>query len=205
MLLFYDTLPTLKIYPVQITTFQRGFDPRSGFLSRYCGRSGAFIFSCAAAFLFLLPARAAAGVTLAELKADPKLTPERFIKYFADFKFELGRDVRPPETFLARKSGDCDDFATLAANVLREKGYTTKLVAVFMPKDVHVVCYVKESAAYLDYNCRKLKSPLVKCDEGLAAIAGSVAASFRTDWRSASEFTFEEKDNTRHFVMTEFR
>ena len=147
--------------------------------------------------------RALAGVTLDELRAEPNLTPERFIKHFADFKFALGRDVQKPETFLKSQAGDCDDFATLAADVLRERGYTTRLVAVFMPNDVHVVCYVKETNSYLDYNCRKQTSPLVKCDQELAAIAASVAASFRTQWRTVSEYTFQ--DGVRKFVSTEFR
>ncbi len=146
---------------------------------------------------------AAAGVTLEDLKADPNLTPESFMKYFSDFKFELNRDVRPPDMFLADRSGDCDDFSTLAAALLREKGYSTRLVVVFMPSDVHVVCYVSEAHSYLDYNRRKQASPLMKCDSGLTAIADSVAQSFRTDWRSVSEFTLE--GGTRHFVMTEFR
>jgi len=149
-----------------------------------------------------LSARHTPALTLAELRADPNLTPERFIKHFADFRFELARDVRQPESFLAAQSGDCDDFATLAAELLREKGYTTRLVAVFMPDCVHVVCYVKETKGYLDYNCRRQASPLVKCDEGLTAIAASVAGSFRAHWRSASEFTLQ--NGARHFVMTVF-
>ncbi len=141
-------------------------------------------------------------LSLAELRADRGLTPERFMAYFADFKFELEREVRKPDVFLQSRSGDCDDFATLAANVLREKGYTTRLVVVFMPDTVHVVCYVAETKSYLDYNCRKNSSPLVKCDGNLSAIAGSIAASFRLPWQSVSEFTVQ--DGGRHFVMTEF-
>jgi hypothetical protein len=152
---------------------------------------------------FLLPAGMAEDLTLTELRAASKLTPERLMAYFADFKFELSRQVRQPETFLAKHSGDCDDFETLAADLLREKGYSTRLVAVFMPHDVHVVCYVAETNSYLDYNRRKLASPLVKCEGDLAAIAASVAQSFRSPWRSASEFTFE--NGIRHFVSTVFR
>jgi hypothetical protein len=143
-------------------------------------------------------------LTLAELRGDAKLTPERFIKYFADFKFELNRTVRKPETFLAAQAGDCDDFATLAAELLREKGYTTRLVVIFMPDAVHVVCYVQEANCYLDYNCRKKLAPLVKCGSQLSDIAASVAESFHSPWRSVSEFT-SERDGTRHFVSTEFR
>jgi hypothetical protein len=152
---------------------------------------------------FLLPAVLAGAATLADLRADPKLTSERLMAYFADFKFELSRQVRQPETFLASRSGDCDDFATLAADLLREKGYSTRLVAVFMPHDVHVVCYVAESHGYLDYNRRKQASPLVKCEENLTAIAASVAQSFRSPWRSASEFTF--RNGGKRFVSTVFR
>lgn len=142
-------------------------------------------------------------VTLDELRADPALTPERFIKRFQDFKFQPGRDVSQPAAFLQRKAGDCDDFATLAADVLREHGYSTRLVVVYMPHDVHVVCYVGETNSYLDFNRRKKASPLVKCKADLSAIAASVAGSFRTQWRSASEFTF--KNGVRRFVWTVFR
>jgi hypothetical protein len=152
---------------------------------------------------WLVPAACARDITLAELRADPKLTPERLMGYFADFKFALGCNVRGPDAFLASHSGDCDDFATLAADLLREKGYSTRLVVVFMPHDVHVVCYVAETNSYLDYNRRKQSSPLVKCDADLAAIAASVAQSFKSSWRSVSEFKFQK--GARHFVSTVFR
>jgi hypothetical protein len=151
---------------------------------------------------FLLYTRTVSAVTLAELQADSNLTPERLMKYFADFKFKQSRNVRQPEVFLETQTGDCDDFATLAAALLRQKGYTTRLMAVFMAKEVHVVCYVNEIHSYLDYNRRKNPSPLVKCEAVLSTIGATVAASFRTQWRSVSEFTFQ--DGIRHFVMTEF-
>ncbi|GDY20956.1 hypothetical protein LBMAG56_23020 [Verrucomicrobiota bacterium] len=144
----------------------------------------------------------AAAATLEELRADPKLTPERFIQQFADFKFSLGRSVRKPEAFLSARAGDCDDFATLAADVLRQKGYTPRLVAVFMPHAVHVVCYVAETKSYLDFNRRAQAAPLVSSNGELANIAASVAKSFRADWRSVSEFTF--RNGTRSFVKSEF-
>jgi len=150
-----------------------------------------------------LPSRVARAVTLAELRAEPHLTPEGLIKHFANFKFELGRETRSPDAFLARQAGDCDDFATLAAALLREKGYSTRLVAVFMPNEVHVVCYVAETKSYLDYNRRKEASPLMKCDADLGVIAASVAKSFRCQWRSVSEFTL--RNGMRHFVSTVFR
>ena len=150
-----------------------------------------------------LPAAWARMVTLAELRDTPNLTPERLMAFFADFKFELSRQVQAPETFLANRAGDCDDFATLAADLLRERGYTTRLIVVYMPHDVHVVCYVGETRNYLDYNRRKEASPLVKCDSDLGAIANSVSQSFRCPWRSASEFTFH--NGAKRFVSTVFR
>ena len=150
----------------------------------------------------LLPAGWAGALTLAELRADPKLTPARLMAHFTDFKFQPGRQVRPAETFLASRSGDCDDFATLAADLLREKGYSPRLVVVFMPHDVHVVCYVTETRSYLDFNRRKQPAPLVKCDGDLGAIAARVAQSFRSPWRSVSEFTFRK--GVKRFVSTVF-
>jgi hypothetical protein len=153
--------------------------------------------------LLLALCQRASALTLAELKADDRLTPERLIKRFAGFKFQLGRNVQQPEEFLKNGSGDCDDFATLAADVLRRKGYSTRLVVVYLSAEAHVVCFVAEAGGYLDYNRRNEASPIVKCDPTLAAIGESVAASFRARWRSASEFSFE--DGAKRFVETEFR
>jgi hypothetical protein len=155
-----------------------------------------------AVLCLLLPAGLARAVTLAELRADPNLTPARLMAHFADFKFELNRQVRPPATFLASRAGDCDDFATLAADLLREKGYSTRLVVVYLPHDVHVVCYVAETRSYLDFNRRQQASPLMKCDQDLASIAASVARSFHSSWRSVSEFTFH--NGAKRFVTTVF-
>jgi hypothetical protein len=187
---------------VSIASFQRFSRPGPKLLGASLSGRFASLLSGLAILACLLPAGGAKAVTLAELRADPKLTPERLMTYFADFKFEPSRQVRPPETFLANRSGDCYDFATLAADLLREKGYSPRLVAVFMPHDVHVVCYVAETHSYLDYNRRKQASPLVKCDGDLAAIAARVAQSFRSPWRSVSEFTF--RNGVRRFVSTVF-
>ena len=138
--------------------------------------------------------RPSATVTLATLRNDPNLTPERFGQYFCDFEFKLGAVRQAPESFLASKAGDCDDFACLAAEVLREKRYTTKLVAVFMKGQTHVVCYVDEIHGYLDYNLRKEASAIQIASGKLEEIADKVAAYFRTPWRSASEFSYEANE-----------
>jgi hypothetical protein len=141
-------------------------------------------------------------VTLEQLRKKDQLTPEQFAAYFKDFEFELLEEVQPPEIFLARRSGDCDDYATLAADILKEKGYTPKLVVVFMPRDVHVVCYIPETKSYLDYNLRNRNLRTVPSDGTLTDIAQKVAKSFNSTWYCVSEFTFT--NGNRHFVYTDF-
>jgi hypothetical protein len=141
--------------------------------------------------------------TLKDLEGQTKLTPEGLLRKFANFKFKLFDGVQPREQFLATQTGDCDDFATLAADLLGEHGYTTHLVAVTMEQQVHVVCYVAEANAYLDYNNRKLTAPLVPTNGRLADIAGKVARSFHSTWRCASEYIF--KDGVQHMVKTDFK
>ena len=141
-------------------------------------------------------------VTLKELIDDPHLTPETFARHFSGFGFQLSEVVQRPEAFLASKKGDCDDYATLAADLLRSKGYTTRLVVVFMPKDIHVVCYVAETSSYLDYNCRDCPNPAIPCEGTLSDIADKVAKSFHASWHCVSEFTF--KEGVRHFVFSDF-
>jgi hypothetical protein len=132
--------------------------------------------------------------TVEQLRNDPCLTPERFGQYFRDFEFKLGAARQTPQTFLAAKAGDCDDFSCLAAELLREKRYTTKLVAVFMNGQTHVVCYVEEVRGYLDYNLRKERSAVQSTSGKLEDIADKVAAYFRTPWHSASEFNYEANE-----------
>jgi hypothetical protein len=141
-------------------------------------------------------------MTLNDLRRDASLTPESLIRRFANFKFKLIDGVQPHSDFLASQTGDCDDFATLAADVLREKGYSTHLIAVFMEKQVHVVCYVTEAKAYLDYNNRKKASPLVPTSGALSDIAGKVAQSFHAPWRCVSEYTYN--NGVQHTITTDF-
>lgn len=145
---------------------------------------------------------AADSVTLEELRADIGLTPERFASHFATFEFQLREKVQTPEAFLAAKNGDCDDYATLAADVLRQRGYTPKLVVVFMPKDIHVVCYIPETKSYLDFNARNSDKPAIPSNGGLDEIADEVAKSFGSTWHCVSEFTFQ--NGVRKVVQVDF-
>lgn len=129
-------------------------------------------------------------ITLEDLRSQRDLTPYEFASHFKGFQYAFRKSVQPPKVFLASKSGDCDDYSTLAAAVLREKGYTPRLIAVRMPGVVHVVCYIEEVNGYLDYNNRNSAETLVSCANDLAAIAQSVGISYQLNWTSVSEFTF---------------
>jgi hypothetical protein len=130
------------------------------------------------------------GVTLDELRNDPDLTPRKLMARLSRFKYELHVEVQKPEDFLATETGDCDDFAILAATVLRDKGYTPRLIAVRMPGLTHVVCYIPQIGSYLDYNNRVYFRPLIKCKPELNEIADRVSKSFDSSWTTASEFLY---------------
>jgi len=140
------------------------------------------------------------GLTLEEIRETPELTPGRLAAYFSDFEFKFRREIQPPKVFLASRSGDCDDFSTLAASVLREKGFTPRLIAVRMPGVVHVVCYVEETRSYLDYNYRGYFDRTVSSGRDIEEIADSVAKSYELEWTSASEFTYQ--DRAKRLVRT---
>lgn len=131
-------------------------------------------------------------ITIEELRCDPKMSPDRFASHFKNFKYEFRAAVQTPEEFLATECGDCDDYATLAATILKEKGFTPRLVAVRMKKLVHVVCYVEETKTILDFNHRKNPSRARTSGYSLAEIATSIGRDFKEPWTSASEFTFEK-------------
>ncbi|MDB6129756.1 MAG: hypothetical protein JWM04_863 [Verrucomicrobiales bacterium] len=132
----------------------------------------------------------AQALTLSELRQVPNMTPEKFASYFKDFKFQFHAEVQDADIFLKSKSGDCDDYATVAADVLSRAGFTPRMVAVRMKGETHVVCYIEETHSYLDYNYRKEASPLIPSDGSLIDVANKVAASFERGWIATYEFTF---------------
>jgi hypothetical protein len=140
--------------------------------------------------LLAIPVSNISALTFNELKQTPRITPEKLAAYFKDFAFKFHEEVQDPDVFLATKSGDCDDFATLAAAVLSKNGYTPKLVAIRMKGETHVVCYVAECKGYLDYNFRADSHPIIPCSGSLPEIAKKVAESFGRDWIATYEFTF---------------
>lgn len=120
-------------------------------------------------------------------------TPHQFVQRFAKFQFAFHKKIQRPDVFLASRSGDCDDFATLADAVLRRSGYTPRLFAVRMKEVTHVVCYIPETNAYIDYNNRAKSNPLVQTDGSLPDIADKVARSFGSTWHAAYEFSYQDK------------
>jgi hypothetical protein len=179
----------------------------TGFRQRIIARSHGLLWrNCyAAAFAVLLALFlpvAARSEDWMQLQSQKNLTPEGLMRYFADFSFELGAQVQDPATFIRRKRGDCDDFANLAATLLTNRGYEPKLVVVMMEKQTHVVCYVKEAQGFLDYNHRAEPHPIVASDGSLEDIATKVAAYFRSRWRMASEFKYQ--NNATIFLDSTF-
>jgi len=141
-------------------------------------------------------------LTLEELQSDATLAPGTVARRFADFKYRFHAEVQVPQVFLSKRSGDCDDYATLAADLLKARGFAPRLISVRMKKVVHVVCYVEDVGGYLDYNKRTCADGLVRSGNTLAEIADKVAASFGTTWASVSEFTY--RDGMKRLVQTSF-
>ena len=144
--------------------------------------------------------QSAQALTMRQLKDIQHLTPEQLAQQFADFEFKFHAEVQDHDVFLRTKSGDCDDFATVAAEVLAEKGYTPRMIAVRMKGETHVVCYIDETQSYLDYNTRKDAKPLVPCSPDITVIAHKVAESFGRDWVATYEFTYSESDKCKRLV-----
>ncbi len=155
-------------------------------------RGRAWIWAVAACCVVMTAPGRAGGDALALLRERTDLTPERLVRLVGDFRFELRERVQDPAVFLERKCGDCDDFARLAATLLADRGYKTKLVVIMMEKQTHVVCYVKEAGGFLDFNRRGEAKPVVASGGTLEEIADQVAAYFRSRWRMASEFKYQE-------------
>lgn len=150
--------------------------------------------------LWALAGGSGGALTLEELRRESNLTPQRFARFFSEFKYQFHAEVQEPEVFLATESGDCDDYAVVAAMVLLEKGYHTRLMAVRMPGVTHVVCYVEETKCYLDYNNRMYLIKTANAEGTLRDIARKVAKSFNASWTSASEFVYT--NGVRRMVAT---
>ena len=72
-----------------------------------------------------------------------------------------------------------------------------------MQRDTHVVCYVAEVKAYLDFNLRHQESPRVPSVGSLKDIATTVADYFHQDWYAVCEFTY--RHGVHQVTLTDFR
>lgn len=130
---------------------------------------------------------------LKDLEDEPNMTAKRFASLFEDFAYDYHSYVQSPNAFLRKRTGDCDDYAILADHILgRRAGLKTRLIRVELVNSRvnHVVCYVTENKAYLDYNNRKYFFTLTRSGPTLREIAGKVADSFGKNWTVATEYTY---------------
>lgn len=142
-------------------------------------------------------------VTLADLLSDPEMTPKRFADYFENFQYEYHEEVQDPVVFLRTQRGDCDDYAILSDYVLGRRGLETRLVHVRMVgQEAHDVCYVVSVRSYLDYNLRAYYRNLERSGPTVREIATKVAESFKSNWTSASEYTYTYDEGVKHMVFT---
>lgn len=132
------------------------------------------------------------------LHRESKLTPKKFSRMFAEFDYKLFDYVQAPNDFLRTQKGDCDDYACLADEVLRPKGFETRLVHIRLVGMIsHAVCYITENGAYLDYNNRNVFFTMTRSDPSLRKIAAKVAHSLNANWTSAFEFEFSYADQRK--------
>jgi hypothetical protein len=141
---------------------------------------------------------------LKDLEAEPNMTPGRFADLFADFDYTYYPSVQSPHIFLRDRNGDCDDYAILASHVLGLRDFKTRLVRVELvgTRINHVVCYVMEKKAYLDYNNRKYSFNLERSGATLRDIAAKVADSFEKNWTTATEYTYTYAEGRQRALYT---
>lgn len=150
--------------------------------------------------LVLADARA---LTVFDLLTEPGLTPKKFAAKFERFEYEFDPFVQPAEVFLRREIGDCDDYAILADNILKQRGFQTRIIHIrLVGRVAHAVCYVDDAKAFLDFNNRRYFRNLERSGRRLREIADEVASSFKGNWTSVSEFTYDYKEGKKHFART---
>lgn len=152
----------------------------------------------------LFAAKTGDSLSLQHLESLPNLTPKSFANLFEDFDYEYYPYVQSPHAFLRKRRGDCDDYAILADHVLGRRGYKTRLIRVQLvdSRINHVVCYLTEQKAYLDYNNRRVFFTLARSGPTLREIAEKVADSFEKNWVSVTEYTYNYERGRQQPVHT---
>lgn len=107
-------------------------------------------------FVFLLVASGVsfAGAPLAEFMRTNQLnTLEQYVDWLGNnvyYKSDNGsREWANPQETLARKYGDCKDYAVLNKEALRALGYNAEIYSVtFSSQDKHAICVFKINGSY---------------------------------------------------------
>jgi hypothetical protein len=111
--------------------------------------------------------------------------------------------VQDPEVFLQTKRGNCQDYAILGDYVLTRRNYETHLIHIRMVGQIaHDVCYVTPNRAFLDYNLRTYYRNMERSGPTVRQIASKVAEMFKSNWTSASEFTYTYDEGVKHMTFT---
>lgn len=105
-------------------------------------------------------------------------TPEKIAKYmWRNFLFEkdqrqFGQEEywQTPEEFMSTKKGDCEDFASFAASMLRANGVNAFILNVYGDRFAHTVVAFEENGLYqvidgtdvIRFNAKDMKELLKK-------------------------------------------
>jgi hypothetical protein len=86
----------------------------------------------------------------------PTQTPEQIAKWFSsEFKYQAKNPDMPqtPEETLKLRTGDCDDFAFLAAAILAENGVKSKVIIIkYRGSDMmHAICIYRDDNGTYDF------------------------------------------------------
>jgi hypothetical protein len=152
------------------------------------------------------PATAGSWTTITNIKLSvpapgTSLTPETTLEKAFMPALEAIRDPNPTDgTLRYYRIYMAPGYVILADQVLRAQGYDTRLIAVRCAGSTHIVCYINEEAAYLDYNSTTHLVKLETSGPTIREVANNVAAALQQSWTSASEFRVAADGTKRLFA-----
>lgn len=136
--------------------------------------------------LGMVPASAPETGSSAGVPAVARLcpTPEALAAFMRrEMAFREDREIfgrsdywQPPEEFLRRRQGDCEDYALLAQAVLERQGREAFVFSLYAPGYAHTVCVFREGDRYHIFNQDKV----IRCN---AASLEEVASFLCPRWR----------------------
>lgn len=129
--------------------------------------------------------------------AQTHLTPEALATFLRraftsttdDALFGVPDYWQAPEEFLARRAGDCEDFALLAQAVLTRQGHDAFVLSLYRPGGSgHTVCVVRQPGKFLVFDEGRLRAYRAATVEALLDTIGAwtyAAIARRTGTRGA--------------------